>query len=139
VLGLGVAGFAALLLAVSSDLLGLIAVGGFAAAVLLFAGLAGWPCSCCAARERGHGAALAGAGHAPGLGAPGLCRGAGQQPGRGPAGPGAAGAAAHRPDRSWRQATPPDAPNRFVINVSPTRPRTFSALQAGVAATTGTP
>ncbi|WP_296495088.1 FtsX-like permease family protein [Rhodoferax sp.] len=40
VLGLGVAGFAALLLAASSDLkLGLIAVGGFAAATLLFAGL----------------------------------------------------------------------------------------------------
>ena len=37
VLGVGVAGFAALLLAVSSDLtLGLIAVGGFAGAVLLF-------------------------------------------------------------------------------------------------------
>ncbi|MDA8444845.1 ABC transporter permease [Paracidovorax valerianellae] len=41
VLGVGVAGFAALLLAVSSDLkLGLIAVGGFAGAVALFAGLA---------------------------------------------------------------------------------------------------
>ena len=40
VLGLGVAGFAALLLAASSDLkLGLIAVGGFAAAVAIFAGL----------------------------------------------------------------------------------------------------
>ena len=42
VLSIGVAGFAALLLAVSSDLtLGLIAVGGFAGAVLIFAGL-GW-------------------------------------------------------------------------------------------------
>ena len=41
VLGLGVAGFAGLLLAVSSDLkLGLIAVGGFAGAVALFAALA---------------------------------------------------------------------------------------------------
>ncbi len=40
VLGVGVAGFATLLLAASSDLkLGLIAVGGFAAAVLVFAGL----------------------------------------------------------------------------------------------------
>eukprot|EP01041_Mallomonas_annulata_P016620 gene16620-34609_t len=39
VLGIGVAGFAALLLAVSSDIkLGLIAVGGFAGAVALFAG-----------------------------------------------------------------------------------------------------
>jgi len=42
VLSIGVAGFAALLLAVSSDLtLGLIAVGGFAGAVLVFAGM-GW-------------------------------------------------------------------------------------------------
>ncbi|MGP3507331.1 ABC transporter permease [Paracidovorax citrulli] len=42
VLGVGVAGFAALLLAVSSDRkLGLIAVGGFAGAVVLFA-LLGW-------------------------------------------------------------------------------------------------
>src|SRR5207237_10724382 len=40
VLGIGVAGFAALLLAASSDLkLGAIAVGGFAGAVLVFAGL----------------------------------------------------------------------------------------------------
>ena len=40
VLGIGVAGFAALLLTVSSDIkLGLIAVGGFAGAVALFAGL----------------------------------------------------------------------------------------------------
>ena len=40
VLAIGVAGFAALLMTVSSDLmLGLIAVGGFAAAVLVFAGL----------------------------------------------------------------------------------------------------
>ena len=40
VLGIGVAGFAALLLAASSDItLGLIAVGGFAAAVLVFAAL----------------------------------------------------------------------------------------------------
>ncbi|TRZ68110.1 MAG: FtsX-like permease family protein, partial [Comamonadaceae bacterium] len=42
VLSIGIAGFAALLLAVSSDLtLGLIAVGGFAGAVLVFAGM-GW-------------------------------------------------------------------------------------------------
>ncbi|MCB2028472.1 MAG: ABC transporter permease, partial [Rhodoferax sp.] len=40
VLGVGVAGFAALLLAASRDwMLGLIAVGGFAGAVLVFAGL----------------------------------------------------------------------------------------------------
>ena len=42
VLAIGVAGFAALLLTVSSDLtLGLIAVGGFAGAVLVFAGIVG--------------------------------------------------------------------------------------------------
>lgn len=41
VLGLGIAGFAGLLMAASRDIkLGLIAVGGFAVAVLLFAGLA---------------------------------------------------------------------------------------------------
>jgi len=48
--------------------------------------------------QRGPCAALAGAGDAPDRGAPGLYRGAGQQPGGGPAGAGAAGAAAHRPD-----------------------------------------
>jgi putative ABC transport system permease protein len=41
---------------------------------------------------------------------------------------------------SWRQATPPDAPNRFVINIQPDQARISAALrQAGVAATTGTP
>ena len=52
VLGAGALGFAALLLAVSSDLkLGLIAVGGFAGAVLVFA-LLSWlaRAGCCAAR-----------------------------------------------------------------------------------------
>jgi putative ABC transport system permease protein len=93
VLGLGVAGFAALLLVVSSDIrLGLIAVGGFAAAA--------------PKRERVLGAALAGAGHAADFGPPRLCGGAGQQPGRGPVGPGAAGAAAHRPDRQLAPGHP---------------------------------
>ena len=59
-------GFAALLLAVSSDLkLGLIAVGGFAAAVALFA-LLSWLAAAAQARGAGGaGAALAGPGDAP--------------------------------------------------------------------------
>jgi putative ABC transport system permease protein len=43
---------------------------------------------------------------------------------------------------SWRKATPPDAPNRFVINVMPEQGEAFrKALRdAGVAqVTTGTP
>jgi putative ABC transport system permease protein len=62
---------------------------------------------------------------------PGLRGGAGQRAGRGPAGAGAAGAAAHRPDRSWRAATPPDAPNRFVINVMPEQATPFSRRWRG--------
>ena len=56
-----------------------------------------------AQRQRDDRAALAGAGHAPDFGAPGLCRGAGQRAGRRPAGAGAAGAAAHRSDRQLAQ------------------------------------
>ena len=74
VLGAGALGFAALLLAVSSDLkLGLIAVGGFAGAVCVFA-LLSWA----RARRpaplgaRGARAALAGAGDAPARGAAGV-------------------------------------------------------------------
>ena len=48
-------------------------------------------------RQRGHGAALAGAGHAAVGGAAGFCGGASQCAGSGPAGLGAAGLAAHRP------------------------------------------
>jgi putative ABC transport system permease protein len=85
-------------------------------------------------RERVHRAALAGAGHAADLGAPGLCRGAGQQPGRGLLA--LVLLVLLRTDliSSWRKATPPDAPNRFVINVMPDQADAFQqALQdAGV-------
>ena len=105
VLAVGVTGFAALLLAASSDLLlGGIAVGGFAGAVVVFAGLSWLAVKVLrACRQRGHRAALDGDGHAPDLGPAGLCRGAGQRAGGGPAGAGAAGAAAHRPDRQLAQ------------------------------------
>ena len=133
VLALGVAGFAALLLAVSADrVLGLIAVGGFGAAVLLFA-LLSW-----------------GAVH-------GLRRVVNEQ--RAPrwlvlatrqlsARPAyavvqvsslAVGLLALvllvllRTDliASWRAATPADAPNRFVINVMPDQAEAFRATLQG--------
>ncbi len=50
---------------------------------------------------------------------------AGQRAGRGPDGADAAGAAAHRPGRSWRAATPADAPDRFVINIQPDQAAAF--------------
>lgn len=121
VLALGVAGFAALLLATSSDLtLGLIAVGGFALAVALFAGL-----SLLAVRALRWGVRE---GSAPRW----LVLATRQLSAR----PGyavvqvsslAVGLLALvllvllRTDliSSWRQATPADAPNRFVINVMP--------------------
>jgi putative ABC transport system permease protein len=40
---------------------------------------------------------------------------------------------------SWRQATPPDAPNRFVINIQPDQAEDFRALAGRRGATTGTP
>ncbi len=121
VLGLGVAGFAALLLAASSDLLlGAIAVGGFAVAVLLFAGLS-WVAvkllrasvneataprwMVLATRQisaRPAYAVVQVSALAVGLLALMLL-------------------VLLRTDliSSWRKATPPDAPNRFVINVMP--------------------
>lgn len=121
VLCVGVAGFAALLLAVSSDLkLGLIAVGGFAGAVALFAGLS-WVAVkllrqsvnettaprwlVLATRQisaRPAYAVVQVSSLAVGLLALVLL-------------------VLLRTDliSSWRQATPPDAPNRFVINVMP--------------------
>jgi putative ABC transport system permease protein len=121
VLGAGAIGFAALLVAVSSDLkLGLIAVGGFAVAVLVFA-LLSWlavqllrravPESraprwlVLATRQiaaRPAFAVLQVSALSVGLLA--LCL-----------------LVLLRTDliSSWRQATPPDAPNRFVINVQP--------------------
>ena len=121
VLGLGVAGFAALLVAASSDLtLGLIAVGGFAAAVAVFA-LLSWLAvkllrktvneataprwMVLATRQvcaRPAYAVVQISALAVGLLALVLL-------------------VLLRTDlvASWRQATPPDAPNRFVINVMP--------------------
>ncbi len=121
VLGLGMAGFAALLVAASSDLkLGLIAVGGFAAAVLVFA-LASFAAVkllrasvnevtaprwlVLATRQlsaRPVYAVVQTSALAVGLLALMLL-------------------VLLRTDliSSWRKATPPDAPNRFVINVQP--------------------
>ena len=121
VLALGVLGFAALLLAVSSDLtLGLIAVGGFACAVLLFAAL-----SWLAIRLLRASVNEATAPRALVL--------ATRQISARPAytvvqvSALAVGLLALvllvllRTDliASWRNATPPDAPNRFVVNVMP--------------------
>ncbi|MFO1192275.1 MAG: FtsX-like permease family protein [Rhodoferax sp.] len=137
VLGVGVAGFAALLLAASSDLqLGLIAVGGFAAAVLVFAGLS-WVAVRLLRR------------HVHESTAPRWLVLATRQISARPAyavvqvSALAVGLLALvllvllRTDliSSWRKATPPDAPNRFVINVMPEQGEAFrGALQrAGVA------
>jgi putative ABC transport system permease protein len=136
VLGLGVAGFAALLLAVSSDLtLGLIAVGGFAAAVAVFA-LLSW-------------GAVKGLRHLVNeQTAPRWLVLATRQMSARPAyavvqvSSLAVGLLALvllvllRTDLvdSWRAATPPDAPNRFVINVMPDQADAFRAAlnEAGV-------
>jgi putative ABC transport system permease protein len=133
VLGLGVAGFAALLLALSSDLtLGLIAVGGFALATALFAALS-WLAvkllrvsvnestaprwlvlstrQICA--RPGY-AVLQVSALALGLLALVLL-------------------VLLRTDliASWRKSTPADAPNRFVINVMPEQAQAFQqALRA---------
>lgn len=137
VLGLGVMGFAALLMAVSRDAkLGSIAVGGFAAATLLFAGLA-W----LAVRSL---RAVVNEATAPRW----LVLATRQISAR----PGyavvqvsslAVGLLALvllvllRTDliASWRAATPPDAPNRFVINIQPDQAQGFQAAlsRAGVA------
>jgi putative ABC transport system permease protein len=134
VLGLGVAGFAALLLAASSDLtLGLIAVGGFAMAVALFAALS-WLAvkllrkvvndstaprwMVLATRQisaRPAYAVVQVSALAVGLLALVLL-------------------VLLRTDlvSSWRQATPADAPNRFVINIMPEQGDAFmQALRSG--------
>lgn len=135
-LGLGVAGFVVLLLAASSDLkLGGIAVGGFALAVLLFAGLS-WVAvkllrrmvneataprwMVLATRQvsaRPVYAVVQVSALAVGLLALVLL-------------------VLLRTDLidSWRRATPPDAPNRFVINVMPDQAQAFRGMldQAGV-------
>jgi putative ABC transport system permease protein len=127
VLGLGVAGFAALLLVVSSDIrLGLIAVGGFAAAVAVFAILS-W-LAVLLLRSSVNEAT-----------APRWLVLATRQISARPAyavvqvSSLAVGLLALvllvllRTDLidSWRQATPPDAPNRFVINIQPDQERAF--------------
>jgi putative ABC transport system permease protein len=137
VLGLGVAGFATLLLVVSSDrTLGLIAVGGFAGAVLVFAVLSYLAVTLLrravnettaprwlvlATRQvsaRPAYAVVQVSALAVGLLALVLL-------------------VLLRTDliSSWRKATPPDAPNRFVINVMPEQAQPFQqALRdAGVA------
>jgi putative ABC transport system permease protein len=134
VLGLGVAGFAALLLAASSDLkLGLIAVGGFAAAVAVFA-LLSWLAVLVLRRSVNE------------TTAPRWLVLATRQISARPAytvvqvSALAVGLLALvllvllRTDlvASWRRASPPDAPNRFVINVMPDQSEPFrQALQAG--------
>ena len=129
VLGAGALGFAALLLAVSSDVkLGLIAVGGFAGAVCVFASLS-WLALVVLRRS------------VPDARAPRWLILATRQLAARPAfavlqvSALAVGLLALvllallRTDlvSSWRQATPKDAPNRFVINVQPPQAAAFQA------------
>ncbi|MDM0038046.1 ABC transporter permease [Variovorax sp. J22G21] len=127
VLGIGVLGFAALLVAASSDLkLGLIAVGGFGAAVAVFA-LLSWLAVKVLRRSVNESTA------------PRWLVLATRQISARPAyavvqvSALAVGLLALillvllRTDlvASWRRATPPDAPNRFVINVMPDQSEAF--------------
>ncbi len=137
VLGAGAAGFVALLLAVASDLkLGLIAVGGFAGALALFA-LAAWLAVQLLRRA------------VPESRAPRWLVLATRQVAARPAfavlqvSSLSVGLLALmllvllRTDLvdGWRQATPPDAPDRFVINVQPDQAEAFRARlgAAGIA------
>jgi putative ABC transport system permease protein len=137
VLAAGTAGFVALLMAVSSDLkLGLIAVGGFAAAVLLFA-LLSWAAVQALRRA------------VPESRAPRWLVLATRQIAARPAFAVLQVSALSvgllalmllvllRTDliSSWRQATPPDAPNRFVINIQPEQGEAFQQRlkQSGIA------
>jgi putative ABC transport system permease protein len=137
VLGIGVLGFIALLLAASSDLkLGLIAVGGFAGAVAVFA-VTSWIAVLVLRRSVNESTA------------PRWLVLATRQISARPAyavvqvSALAVGLLALvllvllRTDlvASWRRATPPDAPNRFVINVMPDQSEAFqkSLRDGGVA------
>ena len=130
VLLLGMAGFAVLLLAASSDLLlGLIAVGGFAGAVLLFAGMSALAVAMLRRLVRDETA-------------PRWLVLATRQLAARPAyavvqvSSLAVGLLALlllvmlRTDliSSWRQATPADAPNRFVINIQPEQGPAFEKM-----------
>ncbi|RYZ12531.1 MAG: FtsX-like permease family protein [Comamonadaceae bacterium] len=136
VLGVGVLGFAALLVAASSDLkLGLIAVGGFAGAVVLFAALS-WVAVKLLRRSVNESTA------------PRWLVLATRQISARPVYAVVQVSALSvgllalmllvllRTDlvSSWRRATPPDAPNRFVINVMPEQSEPFqkSLRDAGV-------
>ncbi|MCP5287382.1 MAG: ABC transporter permease [Burkholderiaceae bacterium] len=129
VLGAGAAGFVAMLLAVARDpMLGAVAVGGFAAAVALFAGL-----SYAAVRLLKR--------TVPESDAPRWLVLATRQIAARPAYAVLQVSALSvgllalvllvllRTDliASWRQATPPDAPDRFVINVQPEQAEPFQA------------
>jgi putative ABC transport system permease protein len=129
VLGAGTAGFVAMLLAVARDpVLGLVAVGGFAGAVALFAGLS-WLAVVLLRRT------------VPDSGAPRWLILATRQIAARPAFAVLQVSALSvgllalvllvllRTDliASWREATPPDAPNRFVINVQPEQAEAFRA------------
>ena len=133
VLALGVAGFASLLMVASSDWsLGLIAVGGFAAAVLLFASLS-WLAVKLLRRSVNESTA------------PRWLVLATRQLSARPAYAVVQVSALSvgmlalvllvllRTDliASWRKATPPDAPNRFVINVMPEQAQAFRAALQG--------
>ncbi|MDT7519786.1 FtsX-like permease family protein [Rhodoferax sp. TBRC 17660] len=137
VLAIGVAGFAALLLTVSSDLtLGLIAVGGFAGAVLVFAGL-GWLAVKLLRKAVNESTA------------PRWLVLATRQISARPMYTVVQVSALSvgllalvllvllRTDliASWRKTTPPDAPNRFVINVMPEQSDAFqkALVDKGVA------
>jgi putative ABC transport system permease protein len=132
VLAVGVAGFAALLLAVSSDLtLGLIAVGGFAGAVLVFAVLS-WAAVKLLRRSVNENTA------------PRWLVLATRQISARPAYTVVQVSALSvgllalvllvllRTDliSSWRKATPPDAPNRIVLNIMPEQGEPFRAALA---------
>ncbi len=139
VLGAGALSFAALLLAVSSDLrLGLITVGGFAAALLFFAGLAALAMFALRRlvprlRSAGRWQALVMA-----------TRQLAARPGFSVLQVSALSVGLLslvllvllRTDlvASWRSATPPDAPNRFIINVQPEQAQAFQKTlrEAGV-------